>query len=118
MEGTYKCFYEHKLSNNTLENIGFQDITYDINFSDLIEEGEKIGFKNIKYTTQGQFLVDFGILDVLQSYTELENEFSAGHTNLQEIRMNNETLLDEMRQREYKLKKLDREIKEKAKKKT
>ena len=52
--------------------------------------------------------------EVKEHYTELENEFSAGHTNLQEIRMNNETLLDEMRQREYKLKKLDREIKEKA----
>lgn len=70
IRGTYKCFYKHQLSTNPYENIGKQDITYDVNFSDLIEYGEKIGLEKIRYINQGQFLIDWGIIKILENFKE------------------------------------------------
>lgn len=74
MKGTFKCFHKHNLSTNPFENIGYQDITYDVNFSDLIEYGKKIGLKKVKYISQGQFLVDWGILKILKNYSDPSND--------------------------------------------
>ncbi|MGH7885063.1 MAG: SAM-dependent methyltransferase, partial [Thermodesulfobacteriota bacterium] len=70
MEGTYKCFYKHNLSSYPYENLGYQDITSDVNFSDLIQSGKELGFKEIKYINQGQFLIDWGMIDILEKYIE------------------------------------------------
>lgn len=67
-EGTYRCFYRHELNSDPYSNIGVQDITADINFTDILKYGEKAGLTNLKYINQGQFLVDWGILDILQNY--------------------------------------------------
>ena len=74
--GTFKCFYQHSLNENPLINIGNQDITADINFSELIFQANNLGIKTIKYTTQGQFLVDWGILNIIEdlSFENLTNE--------------------------------------------
>ena len=69
MEGTYRCFYRHKLNSDPYSNIGFQDITADVNFTDILKYGEKSGLRKLKYINQGQFLVDWGILDILENYT-------------------------------------------------
>ncbi len=42
------------------------DITYDVNFSHLIDSFEEIKIKNIKYDTQLKALVEFGIIDLLE----------------------------------------------------
>lgn len=68
MNGTYKCFYNHKLNDNPYINIGKQDITSDVNFTDLLESGIKNGFQTIKYTTQGQFLIDWGLIEIMYRY--------------------------------------------------
>ncbi|NIP31817.1 MAG: hypothetical protein GTO02_20125 [Candidatus Dadabacteria bacterium] len=72
--GTYKCFYKHNLNSKPYTNIGEQDITADVNFSDLIEYGSQIGLSTLKYTTQGQFLIDWGILKILEKYTDIKHE--------------------------------------------
>ena len=39
-EGTYRCFYKHTINTKTFENIGNQDITADVDFSNLISSGK------------------------------------------------------------------------------
>jgi SAM-dependent MidA family methyltransferase len=69
MKGTFRCFHQHRLSENPYINIGEQDITADVDFSNLVRIGGSAGLNTVKYTTQGQFLVDWGILDVLEAYS-------------------------------------------------
>ena len=73
MKGTFRCFHKHALNENPYLNIGEQDITAHVNFSDLMRTGDSLGLSTIKYTTQGQFLVDWGILDVLERYSSPDN---------------------------------------------
>ncbi len=72
MKGTYKCLHKHQLNERPYENIGEQDITAHVDFSNLIAIGESLGIKKICYTTQGQFLIDWGILDIVNTGTEKE----------------------------------------------
>ena len=69
INGTFRCFYKHTVNDNPYINIGLQDITYDVDFSNLILSGLNLGIEKVKYTTQGQFLVDLGILDILDRDT-------------------------------------------------
>ncbi|MBI2487352.1 MAG: SAM-dependent methyltransferase [Deltaproteobacteria bacterium] len=69
MKGTFRCFHKHTLNENPYLNIGEQDITAHVNFSDLIRTGDSLGLSTIKYITQGQFLVDWGILDIIERYS-------------------------------------------------
>ncbi len=71
-EGTYRCFHNHKLSVNPYQHIGEQDITSSVDFSSLINYGQHTRLNTIKYTTQGQFLVDWGILDIIEKASEKE----------------------------------------------
>ena len=54
--------------------IGEQDITADVNFSELMRVGDASGLFTVKYTTQGQFLVDWGILKILETYDKPDNQ--------------------------------------------
>jgi len=91
-EGTYRCFHNHKLSVNPYQNIGEQDITSSVDFSSLINYGQQARLNTIKYTTQGQFLVDWGILDIIEKASEKErvtikNLFLPGSMGIQEKNM-------------------------------
>ena len=65
MKGTYKCMHKHTIGENPYINIGRQDITAHVDFSNLIRVGGSLGLETIKYTTQGQFLIDWGVLDIM-----------------------------------------------------
>lgn len=75
-KGTYRCFYRHELVTNPYVRVGEQDVTSDVNFSELMRVGETQGLRAVKYATQGQFLVDWGILDILERYSgpECQND--------------------------------------------
>ena len=66
--GTSRCFFEHHVSSDFYSKVGEQDITADVNFSELMRTGAAAGLSTVKYTTQGQFLVDWGILDIFSRY--------------------------------------------------
>ncbi|MGH7849566.1 MAG: SAM-dependent methyltransferase, partial [Thermodesulfobacteriota bacterium] len=57
--------YKHMIGEDPYINIGRQDITAHVDFSNLIRAGESLGLETIKYTTQGQFLIDWGVLDIM-----------------------------------------------------
>ncbi len=66
INGTFRCFQNHSLNEDPYKNIGRQDITADVDFTNLIRIGIQIGLNKVKYTTQGQFLVDWGILKIVE----------------------------------------------------
>lgn len=69
MRGTFLCFYKHTTNENPYKNIGEQDITSHVDFSNLIRVGKSVGLNTMRYTTQGQFLIDWGILDIVERYS-------------------------------------------------
>ena len=73
-KGTFRCFYRHELSSDPYMRVGEQDITADVNFSELIRVGDTSGLATVKYTTQGQFLVDWGILEIFKTYDKPQNQ--------------------------------------------
>ena len=65
-KGTYMCFYKHVANENPYDHIGEQDITAHVDFSNLVLAGNDVELETVKYTTQGQFLIDWGILDIIE----------------------------------------------------
>ncbi|SMN12129.1 COG1565: Uncharacterized conserved protein [uncultured Candidatus Thioglobus sp.] len=64
-EGTLRCYYRHKASDNPFKHIGEQDITTSINFSDIAEQAKNSGFEVAGYATQAMFLISLGIQEYL-----------------------------------------------------
>jgi len=64
-DGTLRCHYQHKANNNPFDNIGKQDITTSVNYSDLAEHAVKVGFELSGYCTQAMFLISLGIENFL-----------------------------------------------------
>ena len=73
-KGTYRCFYRHELSSDPYIRVGEQDITANVNFSELIRIGDTLGLTTVEYATQGQFLVDWGILEIFKTYDKPEDQ--------------------------------------------
>lgn len=74
MKGTYKCIYRHTVSEEPYARIGEQDITAHVDFSLLIRTGEEAGLSEVRYTTQGQFLIDWGVLEILERQSSVKKE--------------------------------------------
>jgi SAM-dependent MidA family methyltransferase len=59
--GTLLCYQEHDTTEDYLANIGQQDITAHVNFTDLSRQGEALGLRTLGYARQGIYLVSLGI---------------------------------------------------------
>ncbi len=73
-KGTWRCFYRHELISEPYVRVGEQDITADVNFSELMRVGDSLDLGTVKYTTQGQFLIDWGILEIFKTYDKPQNQ--------------------------------------------
>lgn len=69
MRGTLMCYHHHRANDNPYESPGEQDITAHVNFSELIYAARNLGFREIQYMTQKQFLIEAGIMDLLQEHS-------------------------------------------------
>lgn len=69
-EGTLRCYYQHKASDDPFVNIGGQDITTSVNFSDMADEARRSGFDINGYATQAMFLISLGIDEYLLAETD------------------------------------------------
>ena len=65
-EGTLMCYRQHRAGENPYLAIGEQDITAHVNFSDLIEGGTRVGLEEVGYRTQMEFLIDLGLLELME----------------------------------------------------
>ncbi len=75
-EGTLRCYYQHKASDNPFEHIGEQDITTSVNFSDMADQAKRSGFKIAGYATQAMFLISLGIDEYLLTETDEEKRIT------------------------------------------
>ena len=81
-EGTLRCHYRHKASDNPFDKIGKQDITTSVNFSDIAERAVEVGFELSGYCTQAMFLISLGI----ENFLLQEEDDEKRNTLAQEIK--------------------------------
>ena len=67
-DGTISCYYKHTINHNPYMRVGFQDITAHVDFTTLIESGERIGLKKTVYMEQYRFLIALGLLDIVGDF--------------------------------------------------
>jgi len=63
--GTLMCHYRHRAHGEPFFLPGLQDITAHVDFTAIIESGHAAGLDLLGYTTQGVFLLNSGITDIL-----------------------------------------------------
>ena len=64
--GTLMCHQAHRADDNPLRDVGAKDITAHVNFSGIALAAQDAGLDVIGYTTQAHFLMNCGLLDLLQ----------------------------------------------------
>ncbi|CAM4144682.1 SAM-dependent methyltransferase [Paenibacillus alkaliterrae] len=68
MLGTLMCYWRHQASDSPYERLGEQDITSHVPFTFIRHAAEESGWQLISYSTQKQFLLENGVLELLQSH--------------------------------------------------
>jgi SAM-dependent MidA family methyltransferase len=74
-QGTLMCHYQHYAHSNPLINIGLQDITAHVNFTQIANACEAVSMRVAGYTNQAQFLINCGILEILQQYSPNDSQY-------------------------------------------
>ena len=67
--GTLMCHFQHYAHDNPLINIGLQDITAHVNFSQIALACEAHGISLAGYVSQAQFLINCGMLNILAQHS-------------------------------------------------
>jgi SAM-dependent MidA family methyltransferase len=65
--GTLRAFYRHQLSDDVLARPGEQDLTTTIDWTQIKEAGERVGLRTIRQERLDQFLLNEGILEIMQT---------------------------------------------------
>jgi SAM-dependent MidA family methyltransferase len=76
--GTLMCHYRHHAHPDPFYFPGLQDITAHVNFTALIESAFPAGLELLGFTSQGQFLLNCAILDLLNAHVTLAAEGDFG----------------------------------------
>ena len=63
--GTLMCHYRHHAHDDPFVFVGLQDITAHVDFSAVADAGFGMGLRVLGFTSQAQFLVNCGIIDIL-----------------------------------------------------
>lgn len=66
-QGTFRCHRAQQVDDNPFIDIGDKDITTHINFTAIAQAGMDGGAQLCGYTTQAHFLINGGILELLQT---------------------------------------------------
>ncbi|MDO9316011.1 MAG: SAM-dependent methyltransferase [Burkholderiaceae bacterium] len=64
--GTLMCHRAHVADTDPLADVGTKDITAHVNFTGIAVAGQANGFDVLGYTSQARFLMNCGLLDLLQ----------------------------------------------------
>ncbi len=75
-EGTLRCYFQHKASDDPFVHIGEQDITTSVNFSDIADQAKKSGFFINGYATQAMFLISLGIDEYLLAQSDTDKRIT------------------------------------------
>ncbi len=58
--GTLVCYHQHAATDAPYEHVGEQDITCHVDFTSLMQLGERHGLSTVGYTAQSRFLTNLG----------------------------------------------------------
>jgi len=64
--GTLMCHQAHRADDNPLVEVGAKDITAHVDFTGIALAGQDAGFEVLGYATQARFLMNCGLLEMLQ----------------------------------------------------
>ncbi|MCF8211904.1 MAG: SAM-dependent methyltransferase, partial [Rhodoferax sp.] len=70
--GTVMCHRSHQVDANPLVDVGSKDITAHINFTGIALAAQEAGLEVLGYTNQAHFLMNCGLLDLMQSASRAE----------------------------------------------
>lgn len=65
-DGTMIGYHRHEHSVDLYARVGEQDLTSHVNFSALIEYGRQAGLETVSFTSQSEFLIDLGAMEILE----------------------------------------------------
>ena len=66
-EGTFLCYYRHRVSENPYLRIGRQDMTSHVDFTSLARCGREVGLEVTGFTDQQYFLIGLGITQAIEA---------------------------------------------------
>ncbi|MDE2788306.1 MAG: SAM-dependent methyltransferase [Chloroflexota bacterium] len=66
-QGTVVCFNRHAISGDPYQDVGQQDITCQVDFTSLMDLGERYGLDTVGYARQRQFLANLGFHEFLDA---------------------------------------------------
>lgn len=81
MEGTLMTYWKHQASDSPLLGAGERDITAHVSFAFAKASAREAGFEVIYYDTQKQFLVDYGVFELLRDHDGLDPFGEAARRN-------------------------------------
>jgi SAM-dependent MidA family methyltransferase len=65
--GTVMCHRAHRADGNPLEAVGLKDITAHVNFTGVAVAAQEAGLELLGYTSQAHFLMNCGIVELMQN---------------------------------------------------
>ena len=83
--GTLMCHQGHQSDANPLADVGHKDITAHVNFTGVALAAQEVGMQVLGYTSQAHFLINSGLLDLLE--TASVNERSMAQKLIQDHEM-------------------------------
>ncbi|MCI3919733.1 SAM-dependent methyltransferase [Paenibacillus sp. TRM 82003] len=81
MNGTLLAYRNHQAHEDVYRFVGEQDLTAHVNFEWCREAAERSGFRNVDIRSQKQFLIDQGVLEMLQSHDGRDPFSAAARAN-------------------------------------
>lgn len=70
--GTIRGYLNHQVVSDILADPGEMDLTHDVNFTALMDQGTELGWDTLQFTGQSQFLVSAGLLETLTKNPEFD----------------------------------------------
>ncbi len=83
--GTLMCHYQHQADPDPLDKVGEKDITAHVNFSAIALAGQDAGLDVLGYANQGRFLINCGVLTLLEQLAPLQRAYAAKLVNEHEM---------------------------------
>jgi len=84
-QGTLRCYHGHQLNYDPLQNFQQQDITCDVNFSQVMQCGAKLGWQTAAYQSQERFLTGLAIPLMLQLEGQAPENFASFNRQLRQL---------------------------------
>lgn len=75
--GTLMCHYQHQADPDPLDKVGDKDITAHVNFTGIALAAQDAGMDVAGYATQGRFLMNCGLLTLLEQLPPLQRAHAA-----------------------------------------